>query len=274
MAIAIEALDAARLTDSDARWEDSTAEGAFVERTTDPKQLALVLGFDCSWSGTQRTGDVERLAVAAWTGNHLSMVIQATDSPATPYRQDRTVDIMFDAPKGELVAEDTWAVTLAGGDSLILLTRNTGNFGFLAKSWLAEYAIIFGGQPAPDHTATEQMAIPALQAAEGRNVAVAEDSHGSPVSVIVLVSPSGDMLFVTVGPIDQFDAFGYLTPGEVSHQNIDGTPVRFVDPDDEYPASEAAFNCNGFGWTIGADDGDVTETNEFIVGLIDALDCQ
>ncbi len=45
-------------------------------------------------------------------------------------------------------------------------------------------------------------------------------------------------------------------------------------PLDRYPTTTAAFNCNGIAWAIEADDGDVTETSEFIVGLIDKLDCQ
>jgi hypothetical protein len=269
--IASVALATARLSEPDADWEAPTIDGAFVERTTDAQRFALALGLDCSWSATQSFANVERLAIAAWTGDRLSMAVQATDSPSVPFGEDRTVDVLVDAPKGEMVADDTWAATLPEGETIILLTRNTQNLGVTAKSWLADF--VFVPEDVGGETATEQMAILALQAAGGRNVHVGEDSHGSPISVLSLVSRLGDTLFVTVGPADRFDPSGYLPLGEFFDETVHETLVGLVDPADEFPASAAAFNCNGFGWAVEANTGEVAETREFLVGLIEALDC-
>ena len=275
-AIATDALAAARLMEPGAVWEPSPDGGVFGSRTTDPEQFARAMGFDCSWQATQRIADTERLAVAAWIDQRVSMVIQTNDSPTDPYRKDRTVDILVDAPEGELVAPETWAVTLSDGGSLILLTRNTSNLGWVAKSWLAEYVFVGDDNTEgsnADLTTTERMAKPALRAAGGRNVLIAEDSHGSLVTVISFVSPSGNTLFATVGPEDQFDPFGHIPHGTVFFQTIDNTPIRLVDLTERFPASAAAFFCDGFVWAIEARDSSPPETSEFVLELISHLQC-
>lgn len=277
VAIATEATTAAKLTNPDARWEEPTADAAFVDRTTDNDRFARALGFNCSWSAAQLVDGGQRLALAAWTGDRLSMVIQATDGPSVPFRQDRTFDLLIEAPDGELIADDTWAGTMSTGETIIVLTRNVSNSGVTAKSWLAEY-VFLPDEDTEGETPTEQMALPALRAAGGRNVYVGEPSHGSPIASLSLVSPAGDVLDVSVGPDDQFDPFGVVidySSAEPFDDDLDGTLVRFsdLDPTVEYITSAAAFNCNGFGWLINASTGDTAETRNFIVELIEALDC-
>ena len=127
-------------------------------------------------------------------------------------------------------------------------------------------------------TSTEQMALPVLRAAGGRNVHIGEPSHGSPVASVSLVSPTGDTLDVAVGPDDQFDpftVFNNYSSAEPFDEDVGGILVRFsdLDPGVEFTASTAAFNCNGFGWVVSASTGDTTETRSFIVELIESLDC-
>lgn len=273
---ASEAITAARLTNPDASWEKPAVDGAFVDRTIDPQLFAQALGFDCSWSATQHVEDAERLVIAAWTGDRLSMVIQATDQPGELYRQAETYDLPLDGPIGELVADDTWAGNLVSGETIIMLTRNTTNSGAMAKSWLAG-SVWVPPDDSTGETPTEQMALPVLRAAGGRNVYVGEPSHGSPMATLILTSPTGDEIAVFVGPDDQVDPFEVFANSSAVpfDDDIDGTQVRFVDLDPtlDFSASRAAFNCNGFGWIVTAGTGDTTETRSFIVELIATLDC-
>ena len=179
----------ARLQPAGAAWT-APESSVFADQTTAPGDFAAVLGFDCSW--------------AAWTGNRMGAVIQATDQPDPPYSEDRTVDLLVTAPTAGEGAE----------------------------------------------TATDQLAIPALEAAGGRNVGLAEPSHGSPVSVYYLVSPLRDTIFVAVGPEDVFDPIAQLPSGTASDRDLgQGGPVRFVDPSEPHPTTAAGFACNGYGWT-------------------------
>ncbi len=274
-AIASQALEAARLPVADTEWIASADGGQFGARTTDPDLLAQTQGFNCSWQALQHVGDDERLLVAAWTGDRVSMVLQATDGPTDPYSPDRTVDILLEAPRGELVAPDTWAVTLESGNTVILLARNHGGLGWLAKSWLADYVFVPGdGDSDPELTVTEQMALPMLRSAGGRGVSVAEPSHGSPVTSISLVSPSGDRLFATVGPSDRFDTSEMISRGIRFDTEFGTTAVRLVDPFADYPATVADFACNGYNWVIEADDGGVIETFGFVAALVSTLGCE
>ena len=274
--MATEALALARLT-PEAAWEVSPDGGVFGPRTTDPEVLARTLGFDCAWQATQNIAGKERLVVAAWTGDRVGMVIQTSDGPTEPYRNDQTVDIMFAAPEGEKLADDSWAVTLPGGGSLILLTKNTGNFGWLAKSWLTEYVFVpddNSGQAAAGQTTIEKMSIQALRAAGGRNVQVAEPAHGGSLASLYLVAPSGGTLWVTVGPNDSFDPFAHLPRGTVFYDTIDETLVQLIDPAPEsFPTSAGAFRCNDFGWAIDAAESEITDTRQFIAGLIREIKC-
>lgn len=274
-AIAAEALDAARLLAADAGWTASDDGGRFGERTTDPEVLAQNQGFDCSWQAIQHVADDERLLVAAWTGMRMSMVIQATDGPTRGYVGDGGPDMAITAVAGEIVADDTWAMTLSESETLILLTRGRNiGLGFLAKSWLADDVFVPEADDPDDASATEQMAFPMLRAAGGRNVSVGEPSHGSLVSWITLVSSTGDEIFVTVGPADRFDPTDWVPSGVRFDADAGDTHLRFVDPDADYPASTADFTCNGYTWVVEGDDGNVVETFGFVEGLVDALGCK
>jgi hypothetical protein len=273
--IASEALDAARLVDADAEWVASEDGGRFGERTTDPGALARNQGLDCSWQAIQHVGAEERLLVAAWTGSRVSMVIQATDGPTRGYVGAGGPDMAITPVAGELVAAETWAMTLPEGETLILLTRGKNiGLGFLAKSWTAGDAIVPGADDPVDPTATEAVALPALRAAGGRTVAVAEPSDGGSVASISLVSPRGDGLFAAVGPADRFDPVELVPGGVRFDADVAGTSIRLVDPAADYPASAADFSCNGYAWFIEADDGSVVETLGFVETLLGVLGCR
>ncbi len=275
VAFADEALAAARLG-GDAAWDDTVGDSKFGPRTTDADTFARVLGFDCHWEATQQVDGDERLAIAAWSGDRVSLVIQAADAPADGYAQDRTVDVLIDAPRGEMIGNDTWATQLPAGDTLILATKNTTNLGWVAKSWLTEYAFAPGDYPTESDawTDTERMAIPILRGVGGRNVSVGEPSHGSQVTWITAASPLGDELSVTVGPSQQLTPWDYEPGAKVFSQTLEDTVVRLIDPAQEFPASSASFVCNGYQWIIEASTGPVPELLNFTQDLIAVLGCK
>jgi hypothetical protein len=273
-AFADEVLAIARL-EGDAAWDGTVGGSTFESRTTDADLFAQVLGFDCYWEATHQVNGAERLAIAAWSGDRVSLVIQAADAPADAYAQEKTVDVLIDAPRGEMVGDDIWATQLPEGGTLILANRNTTNLGWVAKSWLAEYAFAPGDYPTESDawTDTERMAIPILREVGGRNVSVGEPSHGSQVTWITAVSPLGDELSVTVGPSEQLTPWDY-EPGAIVFSHVFGdTVVRLVDPAQEYPASSAAFICDGYQWIIEASTGPVPELLNFTQDLIAELRC-
>jgi hypothetical protein len=271
------ALASARLQPGVAAWT-TPSSSVFAAQTTAPEDFAVVLGFDCSWAGMQVVGDHERYAVAAWTGDRMGAVIQATDQPNSPYSEDKTVDLLATAPRGEVVDTDTWAAEGPDGQTIILLNRGVDVLGLVAKSWIADQGLASStddmttdeGAGSP----TDQVAIPALTAAGGRNVGGAEPSHGSSVALYYLVTPLGDTIFVTVGPKDDFDPIAQLPAGATSDRDLgEGDPVRFVDPSEPYPTTAAGFTCNGYGWMVEAENGDIEETSEFISDLMTVLGC-
>ncbi len=273
-AFADEVLVAARL-DIDTAWDDTVGGSRFGSRTTDADVFAGVLGFDCYWEATQQFDGTERLVIAAWSGDRVSLVIQAADARTDGYAQERTVDVLIDAPRGEMVGDDIWATQLPEGDALILATRNTTNLGWVAKNWLAEYAFAPGDYPTESDawTDTERMAIPILREVGGRNVSVGEPSHGSQVTWITAVSPMGDELSVTVGPSDQLAPWDYEPGAKVFLHTLGGTVVRLVDPAQEFPASSSSVVCDGYQWIIEASTGPVPELLNFTQDLISALGC-
>src|SRR5690606_6358371 len=70
-------------------WSVADPEVAFGERTVNPDQYREDLALDCGAEMAQTTdAGAERLLLAAWTGERIVFVLQATDGPATPFQPD------------------------------------------------------------------------------------------------------------------------------------------------------------------------------------------
>lgn len=62
-------------------WSEATPEVAFAERTVSPEQYREDLALDCGAEMAQTTdAGAERLLLAAWTGERIVFVLQASDA--------------------------------------------------------------------------------------------------------------------------------------------------------------------------------------------------
>ncbi len=261
------ALVAARL--SAATWAAGPGASQFAARTTPAEDFAVRHAFDCSLLAAHPGSDTDRLLLAAWTGNRMAWVVQATDQPAVPYEESVRVDLLLEQPWGEWVAEDVWAVTLATGETLVIGTVDY-SLGAAAKSWLVDYP-----EPPspPPQLPAEEYAWPLLEAAGARNVGIAEPSETT-VASLAFSTPLGNVMVATVGPLTDFDPIeGYLR-GERRLVEISGTSVQFsLAGEGQFGVAEGGFLCSSWGWRLEAAMGTVDELTGFLRALIPILDC-
>lgn len=260
---------AARLPEVGDQWIEGPGDSEFAARTTPPNEFAGTHAFDCALVAAHASPDTDRLLLAAWTGDRMAWVIQATDQPVTPYDTAVRVDLLAEQPWGEWVDTDVWAVTLSTGNTVIIGTVDY-SLGATAKSWL----VWFPEPPGPPpRIASEQYAWPRLEAAGARNVGIAEPSD-TQVASLAFSTPLGNVMVATVGPLADFDpTAGYLS-GQQSIETFEGVEVQItLAGPDQLTLADAAFSCDPWGWRIEASMGTVDELRGFLELLLPVLEC-
>ena len=255
LAVVEASIGLARLRTGEA-WSPVTDDNPFAERTATGEEFADRLALDCGLRAQQSTGGADRLVLTAWTGTRVAYVVQATDAPATPYREDSTVDLLLEAPQGEFVDGDSravWAGTLERGETVVV-GHVDYSLGATAKGWQV------GPRDPGDESPTldsERHGLAALAEAGMRNVRIAQPPElGSEEGYVSFVSPAGQILAADVAPTGWFDP---MTPrfftGDTSVLTVAGVQVRRTEPlpDDNLGftrGAEFGWSCAQFDWIL------------------------
>ncbi|MCB0997210.1 MAG: PT domain-containing protein [Acidimicrobiales bacterium] len=250
--VADDALAAARLAPG-GDWTTEVTANPFAERTNAGPAFAARLALDCSVTASQAAGDGQRLLLAAWTGQRIAFVIQATDPPTEPYVTEAVVTILTEDPTGEWLNDDLtwWAATLEDGESIVI-GHNDYNLGATAKAWQMAIPAPEDAEPTLD---AERHAIEVLQASGARNVSIAQPAEiGSEEGYVQFVSATGQISVVDVAPAGWFDP---LEPrynhGDTTIVDVGGVQVRVTEPSDEdiYAiAGELGWGCGDYVWIL------------------------
>lgn len=269
LAFADAAVVAARLPAWDVPWGPVETDTAFAERTVDPGGFAAGLALDCSLLVQQLRDDgAERLVLAAWTGERMTFVIQATDTPDPPFAEEVRFDLLMYWVDGEWIGDQVWAGTLADGETLILGTVDYP-IGAVAKAWQVAFP---EPPPAPPTIDAEADAIAALEAAGARNVGVAQPAD-TDVAMIAFMTPRGSVMIATVGPIGSLPAVAYLT-GDTTNHVLSGVDVTLTLPGpDQYDVGQTVFTCEPYVWWINSSFGTADEVLEWTAALVASLPC-
>ena len=271
------AIEAARLAVGEA-WSAVADDNPFGERTSTGEEFAERLALDCGLTAEQSPNGAHRLAVAAWTGPRIAYVVQATDSPATPYQQDATLDLLFAAPSGEFLdgAERAlWAGTVDG--ETIVVGHVDYSLGAVAKSWQSGPRVP-GDEPTLD---SERHGLAALDEAGMRNGGIAQPpERGSQEGYVQFVSPAGQILVADVAPTGWFDPMAprFFT-GATSVETISGVEVRRTEPmpgDNLGFAQGAEFgwSCAAFEWILEPPfNGDADEMVATVRAIVETEEC-
>ena len=251
-------------------WTADTDGVTFDGRTHSAEEFRYRMGLDCMARLAQQTSDGDdRLLLLAWTGDRRAWVVQATDAPATPFRQDQRIQLFIAQPSGEWsVDQYVWAGSLESGDTVIVGTVDT-SFGVAAKSWWNEVPRFDDLEVTND---AERTAIDALLQAGGRNVSVAEPaSYQSEIAAIQFVTPEGLHLIATVAPPEWFDPAAELVEGEMTVEQIDGVDVYVTTGVPEsYAVGSVGWQCGDVVWFIDSSWGTVDELVAWAERLITA----
>lgn len=269
LAVVDDAVAAARLAPGDG-WEvDGTT--TFDERTNDAEEFRDRLALDCRLRAVQRTDDGDRLVLAAWTGTRHAFVVQAADGPTSPYASDQNLQLLYEQPYGEWLEEqETWAGTLAGGETVIVAVDDT-SLGATAKAWQA----LPRWEDLPITIESERYAIDVLLHAGARNVSPGEEpAFGSTIAAIQFVTPAGLPLIATVAPVGDFDPTAPIVDGERATVDVAGTDVLVTTASpDSYAAASVGWECGDHVWFIDAAWGTVDELVAWTSELIAAGGC-
>jgi hypothetical protein len=253
-------------------WSDATDGAAFDDRTHPAEEFRYRMGLDCMARLTQETADGdERLVLAAWTGERRAWVVQATDSPAVPYRPEQLIQLFIAQPKGEWLEEQSiWAGSLETGDTVIVGTVDTA-LGVAAKGWWSEAGRFDDIEVT---VAAERYAIDALVQAGGRNVSVGEPADFvSEIAAIQFITPLGLHLIATVSP-GWFEPDAPIVEGDMVVEQIDGVDVYVTTAvPASYAVGSVGWTCGDYVWFMDAAYGSVDELTDWAAQLIASSGC-
>lgn len=264
------------------------SESAFSERTIAAATYSERLGLDCSLEAVQRTdsGD-ERFVLAAWTGERITFVLQASDGPTTAYEPTAMWDVSIEHVRGEYFegpfrpnrdAHTTWAATLEGGGTFVVHARDYPA-GPAAKDWLAGLEF-----QEPEEYVTlpaERFGIDALRGVGARNVDVADlPEFGSEIGYLHFVTPQGMVGETRVAPLGWFDVTTEWHGRPVTTETIGGIEVYVSEagpPDDAdiltYDVAHFSFECGDHIWQVITGFGTTDELRVFVTDLVESLAC-
>jgi hypothetical protein len=254
-------------------WRDDTAGVAFDDRTNTAEEFRYRMGLDCMARLAQTTeSGAERLLLAAWTGDRAAYVVQATDTPSTPYEPEQRFQLFVEMPYGEWLEDQfVWAATLQGGESVVIGTVDTV-IGVAAKSWLREIPRFEDLEPTLE---AERFAIDALVQAGARNVSVAEPAgYDWEIAAIQFITPLGLHLIATVAPDGLFDPASELVEGEMVVESVQGVDVYVTTGSpDSYAVASVGWICGDYVWFIDSAWGTVDELLDWATVMIDSVQC-
>lgn len=270
-------------------WSLDTDEAAFADRTLDAESFRDLLALDCSLRASQSTAaGAERLVLAAWTGERLAFVVQATDGPSAPYAAEATFELLIEQPRGEFFQgpyrpnrdiRAVWAGTLSGGETVVV-SANDYSEGATAKAWQAGFERGGSGEDLMT-LESERFGFDALVAGGARNVGLAQPAEsGSEEGTLSFVTPTGQINLAAVAPIGWFDPAYPWHQREVTEEDVDGTTLYISEagpPDDAdaltYDVAHVSFECGDWVWHLMTGFGTTEELRDWTVGFIDTLDC-
>ncbi len=263
---------AARL-DPGGTWSEPAPGFAFDDRTHTAEEFRYRMGLDCMarLSQTTSSGD-QRLLLAAWTGERVAWVLQATDVPSEPFRADQLVQLFLEQSRGEwLDDQSVWAGSLTSGDTMIVGALDTA-FGVAAKSWWVEIPRFDDVEVT---NAAERYAIDALVQAGARNVSVGESADfQSEIAAVQFITPLGLHLIATVAPPEWFDPSAAIVQGEMVIEEIDGVEVYVTTAVPEsYAVGSVGWECGEYVWFIDSAYGTVEELTGWAAQVIASADC-
>jgi hypothetical protein len=269
LAMAERAFAAARLEPGGGAWTTDVGAGVFTERTIASVDFADRLGLDCSLLVAQAGAvGTERLLLAAWTGSRTAYVIQATDAPSPPFAEEVRFDLLVYWVDGEFVGDDLWGGTLADGESLLIGTVDY-SLGAVAKAWQVAFP---EPPPAPVEIDAEEYAIEALETAGARNVGIAAPAEGD-VASIAFMTPLGNVMIATVGPVGGLPPEPYLT-GITTTETVADTQVTLALPGpDQFDVAQTVFTCGTYVWWLSSSWGTPEEIFDWTAELVEALGC-
>jgi hypothetical protein len=270
-------------------WTLDPVGTAFDDRTLDAESFRQLLALDCAIRAGQTTaGGDERLLLAAWTGERLAFVVQATDKPSTPYALDATFELLIEQPRGEYFAgphranrdiRTVWAGTLSGGETVVISADDYSE-GATAKAWQAGFER--GGTGEDMMTLeSERFGFDALVAAGARSVGLAQPAEsGSEEGTLTFITPSGQINLAAVAPVGWFDPAYPWHQREVTEEEVGGTTLYISEagpPDDAdvltYDVAHVSFDCGDWVWHLMTGFGTTEELRDWTVGFIETLDC-
>lgn len=273
-AVADQTISSGRVAEGQGPWITPAPDTTFSERTRDPASFASVNGLDCSVLAAQDgPGDSDRLLLASWTGDRYAMVIQLVDAPSTPYAPDQLFDFLSEQTFAEAVQPDLWAATMQGGETLLLRVSGYSS-GATAKTWQSEFDV-----PPPGETtnAAQRYAIAALEAADARNIGIAEPAPiGSELASVAFQAPGGAVMIATVGPVGLFDADFTSLSGQQRSDTISGVDVFITEPGpDDFAGAEVGFDClaAAYVWRLELGFGDTAELLDWAGQLLETIGC-
>jgi hypothetical protein len=270
-------------------WTLDPVGAAFDDRTLDAESFRELLALDCAIRAGQTTAaGGERLLLAAWTGERLAFVVQATDGPSAPYAPEATFELLIEQPRGEYFAgpyrpnrdlRTVWAGTLSGGESVVISAYDYSE-GATAKAWQAGFERGGTGEDLMN-LESERFGFDALVAAGARSVGLAQPAEsGSEEGTLSFITPSGQIDLAAVAPVGWFDPAYPWHQREVTQEHVGGTTLYISEagpPDDAdvltYDVAHVSFDCGEWVWHLMTGFGTTEELRDWTVGFIETLDC-
>lgn len=269
-------------------WVADSKGSPFAERTVSPDQYRKDLALDCRTEMSQTTdAGAERLLLAAWTGERIVFVLQATDAPKTPFQTQAVFDLLLDQPTGQYFAgpyranrddQTTWAGTLDGGDSVVIFAHDYAA-GPVAKTWQEGFET--SGEDDYVTLDSERYGMERLRAAGARNVSIAElPETGSPIGTLQFVTPLGQGITTRVAPTGIIDPTTEWHQRPVTSEEVDGVTVYLSvagPPDDDniltYDVAHMTFDCGTWTWHVMTEIGTPAELEAWVQSFIPTLHC-
>jgi len=270
-------------------WTEATPGVAFAERTVSPEQYREDLALDCGAEMAQATdAGAERLLLAAWTGERIVFVLQATDAPSTPFQEAATFDLLLAQPRGQYFAgpyranrdiRTIWAATLGQGESIVIFAHDY-SAGAAAKTWQEGFET--SGDDEYVTLDSERYGMQKLRAAGARNVSIAElPEIGSPIGTLQFVTPLGLAVVTRVAPVGMIDPTTEWHQRPVTSEEVEGVTVYLSvagPPDDldalTYDIAHATFDCGEWTWHVQIGFGTPEELMDWVRSFIPTLDCR
>ena len=228
----------------------------------------------------------ERLLLAAWTGERIVFVLQASDGPATPFQEAATFDLLFVQPRGQYFAgpyranrdiRTIWAATLDEGASVVIFAHDY-SAGAAAKTWQEGFET--SGEDEYVTLDSERYGMEKLRASGARNVSIAElPEIGSPIGTLQFVTPAGLAVVTRVAPVGMIDPTTEWHQQPVTSEDVAGATVYLSvagPPDDldalTYDIAHATFDCGEWTWHVQTGFGTPEELMDWVRSFIPSLD--